>query len=170
MVDFPTTDILIGRAKSMRRNPTYAEKVFYARLVSAKIRFKSQWVIKPYIVDFLIGNTIIELDGSAHNGREEYDAKRDCFLRKAKYQIIRIQNSDVEKFDLARLYKCSNKKAKKNKNVKSKPKSCSEKYYQKSPLRKVVFNNMKGLYKTEQEFQSAYKAAKLECKKRGIKM
>ena len=34
---------------------------------------------------------VVELDGSSHNGKEEYDAKRDRFLRSRKWTVVRIR-------------------------------------------------------------------------------
>lgn len=94
----------------MLLNPTPAEKIFSARLMAEKIHFRQQFVIEPYIADFVMGKTIIELDGSSHDGREEYDAKRDLYLYERGYKIIRVLNKDAEKFDLTPFKKYKNKK------------------------------------------------------------
>lgn len=112
---YTNTKILNSRAFKMRINPTPAEKIFAGRLLEAKINFKQQFVIEPYIADFVIGKTIIELDGSSHDGREVYDAKRDLYLRERKYKVIRILNKDAEKFDLSPFIHVKKIKAKKPK-------------------------------------------------------
>lgn len=98
-----TKEILVQRADSMRNNPTPAERVFMNRLIDAKIQFNQQFIIHCYIADFLIGNIIVELDGSSHKGREEYDARRDKYMKDRGYTVIRIHNSRAGSFDLNRL-------------------------------------------------------------------
>lgn len=93
-------DVLIDRANKMRKNPTKAELEFKKRLIDKKIRFRFQQVIQPYIVDFLIGKFVIEIDGSSHNGKELYDAKRTEYLNKKGYKVIRIYNSEVSTYCL----------------------------------------------------------------------
>lgn len=106
-------DILNQRADKMRSNPTKSELVFKNRLIEKKIRFKFQQVISPYIVDFIVGKTIIEIDGSSHDGREEYDARRTKYLSEMGYNVVRVQNRDVEKYCLKYFQKLA--KAKKDK-------------------------------------------------------
>lgn len=93
-------DVLQSRAYKMFKNPTKAELIFSNRLRKAKIKFKQQYVIGHYIADFVIGNVVIELDGSSHNGREVYDAKRDSFIRKKGFKVVRINNWQAETFNL----------------------------------------------------------------------
>ena len=93
-------DILLQRAENMRFNPTKAEKEFRNKLDSKKIKYKNQLVIGKYIVDFLVGNTIYEIDGDSHIGREEYDAERDKFLTQKGYKVIRILNSEVATYKI----------------------------------------------------------------------
>ena len=93
-------DILLQRAENMKFNPTKAEKEFRNKLDSKKIKYKNQWVIGKYIVDFLVGNTIYEIDGDSHIGREEYDAERDKFLTQKGYKVIRILNSEVATYKI----------------------------------------------------------------------
>lgn len=93
-------DILFERAENMRLNPTRSEKEFRNKLELKKVKYKNQWVIGKYIVDFLVGNTIYEIDGDSHLGREDYDAERDRFLTQKGYKVIRILNSEVKDFKL----------------------------------------------------------------------
>ena len=57
---------------------------------------------KIYVVDFLIGNTIIEIDGSTHNHKKqiEYDNKRDERFKKYGYNTIRITNDEILNKDI----------------------------------------------------------------------
>jgi len=59
------------------------------------ISFVRQSIIGSYIVDFLIGKTIIETDGMCHKGRESYDAARDAYLASKGYQVVRFTSQQV---------------------------------------------------------------------------
>lgn len=94
-------EILFERADNMRSNPTKSEKEFINKLDSKNIKYKNQYVIGKYIVDFLVGKTIYEIDGGSHIGREEYDAERDRFLTQKGYKVVRILNSEVKDFKIS---------------------------------------------------------------------
>jgi very-short-patch-repair endonuclease len=83
----------------MRRNPTEAEKRLWTMLRNRRLdahKFKRQRVIFPYIVDFacLTTGLIIEADGSQHADSRD-DARRDAFLGRAGFRVLRFWNSDV---------------------------------------------------------------------------
>lgn len=88
-------DILHERATNMRLVPTKAEKQFRDRLELKGIKYKTQVVIGKYIVDFLVGKIIYEIDGSSHDGKEVYDSIRDSDLKMKGYNVIHIKNKDV---------------------------------------------------------------------------
>lgn len=88
-------------AEEMRNCPTDAEKAFMDRLIEARIIFRFQVVIGCYIADFVIGKTVVEVDGSSHNKRKEYDRKRTDFLKSMGYNVIRVKNRNVLMFDLS---------------------------------------------------------------------
>src|SRR5699024_5291759 len=52
-----------------------------------------------YIVDFYCGNcqVVIEIDGSSHDDKAEYDAKRDAYLESLGLTVIHIPVRDVMK-------------------------------------------------------------------------
>jgi hypothetical protein len=120
----------------MIQNPTKAELIFKNRLIDKKIPFQTQKIIQPYIVDFLIGKTIIELDGSSHDGREEYDEKRTAFLNKLGYSVIRIKNSEAETYSLKSFSKWAKLKIKKGESQHSKNKAKQQKERQRLRLEK----------------------------------
>ncbi len=93
-------DTLLGYAHKMREAPTKCEEIFEKRLINAFIKYRKQVVISNYIVDFVINNSVIEIDGSSHDNKNVYDAKRDKALRKLGYKVIHIKNQDVEKIDM----------------------------------------------------------------------
>jgi very-short-patch-repair endonuclease len=91
-------EILIERADNMRIKPTQSEKAFRDKLELKGIRYKTQVIISKYIVDFIVGKTIYEIDGSSHDGKEIYDTIRDADLRSLGYKVIHIQNAEVANY------------------------------------------------------------------------
>lgn len=87
----------------MRSRPTASEDIFRKRLVDANLDFKFQMILGFYILDFVIPEKLlcIEIDGSSHDDRKGYDAFRDGFIRECGFEVLRIQNEDVETYDLA---------------------------------------------------------------------
>ena len=83
----------------MRRNPTPAERHLWSMLRDRRMpafKFKRQFVIDPYIVDFVCfeRRLIVESDGSQH-ADSEHDRRRDDFLRGQGFHILRFWNNDV---------------------------------------------------------------------------
>lgn len=82
-------------SKEMKENPTNAEANFKKRLEEwNQLRFIPQLVVGYYIPDFVFPSKmlIIELDGSVHYGREDYDKERDLFLKGFGFTVLRISN------------------------------------------------------------------------------
>lgn len=90
-----------GFAAQMRRVKTPAEQTAYNQLKDSfqatGVGFKNQVVFGFYILDFVVPSkmALIELDGSAHYGRESYDAKRDDFCRSCGLTVIRLHNAQA---------------------------------------------------------------------------
>ncbi|RQV98364.1 endonuclease domain-containing protein [bacterium] len=88
-------------AKSMRRNPTAAEKKLWSALRRHQlgIQFRRQYPIDNYIVDFAASsiNLIIEVDGDTHAGAavQVRDTSRTEHLTSLGFRVIRFANSDV---------------------------------------------------------------------------
>ena len=87
-------------AQSLRKNMTKEEAhLWYQCLCRAKYRFRRQYVIGNYIVDFYChqARLVIELDGSQHYTPEEmeYDKKRTAYLESQGLKVIRFSNLDV---------------------------------------------------------------------------
>ena len=94
----------INYAKEMRNNPTDAEAIMWKYLRNSNlcgIKFRRQQPIDKYIVDFMSASEklIIELDGGGHNSgiNQIYDSKRDEYLSKLGYTVIRIWNTEIYK-------------------------------------------------------------------------
>jgi very-short-patch-repair endonuclease len=83
----------------MRLNPTDAERRLWPMLRDRRtpaFKFRRQFVIDPYIVDFVCfeRRLIIEADGSQH-AESEYDRRRDAALRAEGFSVPRFWNHDI---------------------------------------------------------------------------
>ena len=87
-------------AKKLRREMTGAEKLLWKALRNrgnTGHKFRRQVPIGPFIVDFLCmdRNVVIEVDGPIHGEQIEYDRRREDFLKKRGFNIIRFTNDEV---------------------------------------------------------------------------
>ena len=87
-------------AKRLRKSTTNAEERLWSRLRRGQmgVRFRRQQTIGPYVVDFYCAaaKLVVEVDGGQHNELQKtYDARRDAWLRKEGYSIVRFWNTDV---------------------------------------------------------------------------
>ena len=93
--------LLIQRAKQMRRQPTEPERLLWSALRARRLdpaKFRRQVVIGSYVVDFacrIPTKLIIEIDGDSHDFQPEYDAGRTEELEANGYRLLRFTNSDV---------------------------------------------------------------------------
>src|SRR5689334_12466411 len=88
------------RARNLRKNITKAENRMWYFLRNRRFngyKFVRQFVIGPYIVDFVCRekNLIIELDGGQHMQAEKYDKRRTYFLEQNGYRVFRVWNNEV---------------------------------------------------------------------------
>jgi very-short-patch-repair endonuclease len=84
------------RTESVSRAEKYIWKALLARNKQG-VKFKRQRPIGNYIVDFFsqeIG-LIIEIDGSSHNTKGEYDRQRENDLVSFGYHLIRFKEGEV---------------------------------------------------------------------------
>ena len=89
------------RAREFRRNPTHAEQYLWNFLRGRQLdgfKFRRQYVIGPFIADFYCPEKqlIIEIDGAAHAGQEEYDGYRTEWLNRHGLRVIRFINAEVD--------------------------------------------------------------------------
>jgi len=89
-------------AKHLRTFQTPAERNFWYNVRAHRLagyKFRRQHPIGPYIVDFvcLSARLIVELDGGQHAGQQEYDEKRDAFLKERCFRVLRIWNNEMLK-------------------------------------------------------------------------
>lgn len=98
---FPTvSDRTRARARQLRKMMTKAERILWSALSGRKCggrKFRRQHPIEPYIVDFYCAeaNLVVEIDGDSHEGRQDYDRRRDEFLEGLGLTILRVSNDDV---------------------------------------------------------------------------
>ena len=90
----------LQKAQALRYNQTDAEGLLWHYLRNKQLggyKFRRQQPIGPYIADFacLSQKLLIELDGSQHAARQDYDEKRDAFLREKGYRVLRFWNNEV---------------------------------------------------------------------------
>ena len=102
ILELPYNPNLKQRAKELRQARNLPEVLFWMQVTKGgfhKIDFDRQRVIGNFIVDFYIKKLglVIEIDGSSHDGKEEYDAEREEYLISLGLKVYRIQVDDVMK-------------------------------------------------------------------------
>ena len=88
------------RSRALRKAGNLAEVVFWQQVHKGKfynIDFDRQRIIGNYIVDFYVKTLglVVEIDGSSHNDKENYDALRDEFLESFGIKIFRVSDFRV---------------------------------------------------------------------------
>jgi very-short-patch-repair endonuclease len=86
--------------KKLRENATDAERKLWhllRRKQVAGLRFRRQYPLGPYIVDFvcLPARLIIEVDGGQHADHVERDTMRTAWLESQGFRVIRFWNNEV---------------------------------------------------------------------------
>jgi len=90
---------IVDFAKYMRFNPTYGEYIiFHEYLEKRSEKFRRQHIIKPFIADFYCHslNLVIEIDGSSHENKLEYDKRRELFLINKGIFIARVPEKECK--------------------------------------------------------------------------
>jgi very-short-patch-repair endonuclease len=84
-------------ADYLRENQTPSERLMARVLYYLGCDVEPQQILRGYIVDFLDreNKVVIEVDGTSHDDRHEYDAERDAIMRADGYRVIRIQAWEV---------------------------------------------------------------------------
>ena len=96
----PYNPKLKERARELRQAGNLSEVLFWNQIKNKQFKgfdFDRQKIIGNYIVDFYCSNcnVVIEIDGSSHDTKVEYDAKRDAFLESLGLVVIHIPVADV---------------------------------------------------------------------------
>ena len=98
----PYNSALKQTARELRKAGNLAEILLWSRIKNRQfigLDFTRQQIIGNYIADFFCAKlrTVIEIDGTSHTGRENYDANRDFVMHKLGIKVIRISDSDVKR-------------------------------------------------------------------------
>jgi very-short-patch-repair endonuclease len=96
---------LRARSRALRKAGVLSEVIFWLQVhkgIFWKIDFDRQRIIGNYIVDFYVKTLglVIEIDGSSHDNKEDYDQKREDYLIALGLKIYRISDLRV-KHDLS---------------------------------------------------------------------
>ncbi|MHA6280008.1 endonuclease domain-containing protein [Salinimicrobium sp. CAU 1759] len=88
------------RAKALRKMGNLPEIIFWQQVHKGKfynIDFDRQRVIGKYIVDFYVKGLglVLEIDGSSHNEKVNYDEHREKYLKSLGLQVWRTTSTEV---------------------------------------------------------------------------
>ena len=88
--------------RELRKRQTDVEQRLWQRLRDRRLlghKFRRQYSIGPYVADFvcLKRKVVIELDGGQHGegAAEKYDRRRDAFLERKGFTVLRFWNNQV---------------------------------------------------------------------------
>lgn len=90
-------------ARSLRKNMTEEERILWSQLrrYQQHYRFRRQYVIGGYIVDFvcLSKKLVVELDGSQHFDESgvDYDRQRTAVIERLGFKVVRFMNVDIRR-------------------------------------------------------------------------
>lgn len=97
----PFNPRLTSRSKLLRTQGILSEVLFWNAVKNRQIEdyiFTRQKIIGSYIVDFYCHRLklIIEIDGSSHDKKEEYDKVRDNYFKALELNIIHYTDLEVK--------------------------------------------------------------------------
>jgi len=99
--DASTYQLLLDKAREMRKNPTEAESVLWNYLSDNKmgVHFRRQHPVFGYIPDFVCisKRLIVEVDGGYHleGEQQEKDTERTKYINEVGYVVLRFTNDEV---------------------------------------------------------------------------
>lgn len=101
-MELPYNPKLKDRAKELRKAGNLSEVLFWNEVKKGKfngIDFDRQKIVGNYIVDFYCAEyiVVIEIDGSSHDNKQEYDAERDAYLASLGLKVIHIPDKEIRK-------------------------------------------------------------------------
>ncbi|HEY1751009.1 MAG TPA: endonuclease domain-containing protein [Caulobacteraceae bacterium] len=87
-------------ARDLRERSTDAEWKLWAIVRNRQLggfKFRRQVLIDRYFADFACreARLVVEIDGSQHQERIEYDAQRSATLESCGWRVIRFDNGEV---------------------------------------------------------------------------
>lgn len=97
----PYNKNLKEKSKQLRKSGNLSEVLLWQQIKNKQfleIDFHRQRIIGNYIVDFFCKklNLVIEIDGSSHNNKENYDKNREKYLQDLGLNIIHIFDVDIK--------------------------------------------------------------------------
>ena len=100
-MSLPYNPKLKERARSLRKAGNLSEVLLWNQLKKRQLNgldFDRQKIIGNYIVDFYCAEKqlVIEVDGSSHDDKAEYDVQRDAFLIGLDLMVVHILDVDVK--------------------------------------------------------------------------
>ena len=100
--DLPYNSKLKERTKAMRQSRNLSEVLFWQQVTKGgfyNIDFDRQRIIGNYIVDFYAKKLglVVEIDGSSHDNKVDYDKERELYLISLGLKIYRIAVNDILK-------------------------------------------------------------------------
>lgn len=98
----PKNRKLLERSRALRKARYLSEVLFWLEVHKKKfygIDFDRQRIIGNYIVDFYVKSfgLVIEIDGSSHIGKEEYDYHREQYLISLGLKVYRVEDVRVKR-------------------------------------------------------------------------
>lgn len=101
MNEIPDPDDSTSRPGESRRQMTKSERLLWSILRGRQVcglKFRRQHPIAPYQVDFacVAERLVVEVDGGYHDGTVEADLRRQQYLQRAGWQVIRFTDREVE--------------------------------------------------------------------------
>jgi very-short-patch-repair endonuclease len=99
-MSLPYNPKLKARARELRRAGNLSEVLFWNQIKNKQflnLDFDRQKIIGNYIVDFYCAEkrVVIEIDGSSHEGKADYDAQRDAFLIGLGLTVLHVTDGEV---------------------------------------------------------------------------
>ncbi len=100
--ELPFNPKLKHRARELRKAGNLSEVLFWQKVKNKQLLgldFDRQKIIGNYIVDFYCKNlgVVVEVDGSSHDNKQEYDKIRDEYLESLGLKVIHITDVEVKK-------------------------------------------------------------------------
>ncbi len=97
----PYNPELRQRARDLRKAGNLAEVLFWKQVRNKSFKgldFDRQKIIGNYIVDFYCPNcqVVVEIDGASHNDKQDYDARRNEYLKSIGLTVIHFTDYEVK--------------------------------------------------------------------------
>lgn len=97
----------VGTAVTLRQPRVSSIEVMVASVLATMgVAYRQQVKVATYVPDFVVGSTIIEVDGTYWHGMpkvKERDAVKDRIFRDLGYEVIRITEADIRAGNFAAL-------------------------------------------------------------------